>query len=179
MDYISLVASECNWVWNSGGLYIVGGKWLQLSAEHWWITYRWWQVSVTECGTLVDRYSHVKPLKSEKNLSIATLSTTNPTRVGLGNFRGKSATNRLSKELVTATKLRVVSRWSNSWNVWDRNIAIVSALATCLKAVHVLSKLYSGWRNRRVKLIAHVRLRFAVRTFSLLFMWGFAFDVSE
>jgi hypothetical protein len=63
-------------------------------------------------------------------------------------------------------KPRAVSHWSHSWNVWDRNISIVYALATGLKPIHVLPKMYSGCRNRSVKLIAQVRLRFAVRTFS-------------
>lgn len=42
----------------------------------------------------------------------------------------------------------------------------VSALATGLKSIRVLSKVYRGWMNRSVNLVANVRLRFAVRTYS-------------
>jgi hypothetical protein len=129
-------------------LHTFGGRWMQLSAEHWW----------------TDTHMQI-PYNRRKTCPSATLSTTNPTLIALD--RRKSTTNRLRKDPTNTTKLRTVFHWSYLWNVWDRNISIVSALATSLKPIRVLSKVYSGWRNRSVKFISHVRLRFTVRTFSL------------
>jgi hypothetical protein len=116
------------------------------------ITYRWWQLNATECGTLVDWYSHAKPLQTPPSAwAISAVSR----RLALW-----------ARTRPSLQKLRTFSQWSHLLKVWDRNISIVSALATGLKPIDVQSKVNRGWRNRSVKLIAHSLLRFAVRTLS-------------